>query len=823
MYTQSPLFNVAGHAIINGEYKDEILISSIKEVVAESDILHTIFNDGDIEKLNYSLESFSFAKCVDWMDRDARVPFRTGERGLKIAILKISEEKGFWYVKAHHTLFDGYAMSLFFNKVTLLYSAKINGEPQAIKLNKYFDFIDQELVYFSSRFYKEDKEFWIKRVKKRIHRKAFESAFKSQLKNSLISERKEITIERKLFEKIKDFSKSCNCSPYHYFITSLIILNNLYGNGSACIGIPVFNRPTRAFKNTLGPTVNMLPFSVPFDNRLTFVELLKKVRDELKDCYRHQKFPLGHILEELDQHGNIYNLTFSYQKISYLPYLGDAEASIVFNHNGEQQEDLVLHLLEYSETEDLKLIFDYKIDVFSDEILQDLIKNYFNLLENNLLNGDTVSSALKCLNKNDFRELVQDFNETSFVFPRNKSVLDLFEDQVTEQPNKIAVRFLEKTYTYQDLNNCSNQVAHYLMHELKIEGTKTIGIKLDRSFWLVAGILGILKTGSAYLPLDLNYPEERNNYLFKDSNCEFIFGSEELNDFKQKQASLPLVFKRNKIEAQDLAYLIYTSGSTGNPKGVMISHGNLTSFLHWCRKEFDQSNFDITYWVTSICFDLSIFELFFSLCAGKEVRVLDNALSIIDYIKKDKNILLNTVPGVVKMLVKDKVQLDRVTVINMAGESVPSDLIQSLETKRIEVRNLYGPSEDTTYSTCFRFFDNQDILIGKPIANTQAYILNEDLKPVPKGIKGELFLGGEGLSLGYFNKPELTHEKFIPNPFITGERIYRTGDFARWTSDGNLEFVGRVDNQLKIRGHRVEPGEVEVILQQYELVDLVCH
>ena len=252
----------------------------------------------------------------------------------------------------------------------------------------------------------------------------------------------------------------------------------------------------------------------------------------------------------------------------------------------------------------------------------------------------------------------------------------------------------------------------------------------------------------------------------------------------------------------------------------MITHGNVSAFIHWCMDEFQQSNFDLVYAVTSICFDLSVYEIFYSLSAGKKIRILDNALTIGKYIREDQSILINTVPSVIAQLLDDQIDLSQVNLINMAGEPIPQHVLDRLDVDRIEVRNLYGPSEDTTYSTIYQLAKDQPILIGKPIADTQAYILDEDLNLLPIGAVGELCLSGEGLSKGYYNRQELTAEKFIKNPFTKEEtRLYRTGDLARWLPDGNIEFLGRGDSQVKIRGYRIELGEIETILEQFTKIN----
>ncbi|HYC27312.1 MAG TPA: AMP-binding protein, partial [Chitinophagaceae bacterium] len=263
----------------------------------------------------------------------------------------------------------------------------------------------------------------------------------------------------------------------------------------------------------------------------------------------------------------------------------------------------------------------------------------------------------------------------------------------------------------------------------------------------------------------------------------------------------------------DLAYVIYTSGSTGKPKGVMIEHRNAVCFVNWSMEEFRQSKFDIVFAVTSICFDLSIFEIFYTLSTGKKIRLLSNALSIPQYLHAHENILINTVPGAVGALLHDQIDWSNVTVLNMAGEPVPQQFLSQLDCDRMEVRNLYGPSEDTTYSTNYRMKSDAPVLIGRPVANTEIYIVDTAHNLAPFGVTGEICISGDCLARGYLNKPELTAEKFVQNPFHPGLRMYKAGDLGRWRPDGNIEFFGRKDDQVKIRGFRIELGEIETALR----------
>ncbi|WP_298510762.1 non-ribosomal peptide synthetase [uncultured Kordia sp.] len=432
---------------------------------------------------------------------------------------------------------------------------------------------------------------------------------------------------------------------------------------------------------------------------------------------------------------------------------------------------------------------------------------------------NTKITTLSIVTEAEEKQLLHDFNATALAFPQHETLIDLFEQQVEKTPESIAVVHNDVSLTYAELNEKASQFANYLITVKKVASGDYVGIKLERNQHLLIAILGTLKVGATYVPIDVNYPEDRINYIEKDSGCICIVDAVMYGEFAKESTTLEIQNKYQKFSSNNTAYIIYTSGTTGNPKGVMISHKNAVALIYWAKKEFDQAKFDVVYAVTSHCFDLSIYELFFPLATGKKIRILKNALHIEKTIANDTNVLINTVPSSIRSLLDNSTFLKNTSMINLAGEPFPVDIANTLKTTSIEVRNLYGPSEDTTYSTFYKIQSQKtyqnSIPVGKPIANTQAYILDDALQLVPVGVSGKLYLSGEGLAKGYLNKPALTDQKFIENPFVTNAKMYDTGDIAKWTSEGIIEFLGRKDYQVKLRGYRIELGEIENTIRTF--------
>jgi amino acid adenylation domain-containing protein len=441
-------------------------------------------------------------------------------------------------------------------------------------------------------------------------------------------------------------------------------------------------------------------------------------------------------------------------------------------------------------------------------------------------------SELPVICEAERRQLLVEWNDTRRDYPKDRCIHELFETQVQKTPDAVAVQFDCNQLTYRELNTRANQLAHYL-RGLGVRPEILVGVCMERSLEMIIGILGILKAGGAYVPLDPTYPTERLAFMLADAHLSVLLTQQSLvaklpqhhGRLVCMDADAPMIDcssqenPAGEVTAENLAYVIYTSGSTGVPKGVAIEHHSAVTLLHWAMDVFAREETRGVLASTSICFDLSVFEMFFPLSHGGKVILVENALHLSTLAAAADVTLINTVPSAVAELLRSADLPPSVDTICLAGEPLSPRLVEQIYEQRTvrQVFDLYGPSEDTTYSTFALRHSTGPATIGRPIANTQVYILDHHLQPVSIGVAGELFIGGEGLARGYRNRPEATAEKFLPNPFSNepGHRLYRTGDSARYLPDGNIEFLGRIDNQVKIRGFRIELGEIETVLEQH--------
>lgn len=416
----------------------------------------------------------------------------------------------------------------------------------------------------------------------------------------------------------------------------------------------------------------------------------------------------------------------------------------------------------------------------------------------------------------------------------HESVCAMFERQCDRTPDATALLCEGRSVTYRELEAHAGRLARRLRTRYGIGAESVVGLLLGRSERMLIGILAVLKAGGAYVPISPEYPRNRVAWILRDADPALVITEDRCADLVADHGGEvvswddPAASWENEPAdrldgdpaAHDLAYIMYTSGSTGRPKGVMLEHGNLSNFIAWCREEYSGSRFEIVYAATPYGFDLSNVELFFPLAVGRPIRLLPTSQVIGLYLRRDRDVLLNTVPSLAQEMLKTDGIFASVSVLNLGGEAVPQSLANALAAyPRLEVRNMYGPTETTSTAINYRMDGAPaEILIGKPIANTVAYVLDDALRRVPLGEKGEICIGGRGVSRGYRNLPELTRERFVPDPFRPGERIYRTGDVGAELPDGNFRYFGRNDNQVKLRGFRIELDEIGAQLASHRAV-----
>jgi amino acid adenylation domain-containing protein len=736
---------------------------------------------------------------------------------LKARILQIHTSQCYLLFAIHHIIGDGWSMEVFTKELIYAYNQLVSGKN--IELPElgiqYKDYVLWNLSQERQENLLKQGTYWKNKLSGELPVLDLPTYKKRPMVKTFSGTTKLFSFSKEWSNRLNVFCKNRNVTLYMSLLAGINGLFHRYtGATDIILGAPIAGRSNSELEHQIGLYLNTLAIRTTFNRENSFTDLLKEQKKTLLEAYENQEYPFDSLVEELElkrdtSRSALFDVlvVLQNQKETSIALEGLKITPYQQVSTGVSQFDMTFSFSE--DHEGIHLRIEYNDDIYEKTQIDYLCVHLERFIEAAIAAPDQSISNLPYLTNEERTQLVETFNNTKTNYPESKTVVDLFREQVIKNPNAIAIVFEEIELTYRQIDQHSNVLAQALLETGLIEKETLIGVQLQRTEWLVISLLAVFKAGAAYVPIDPSYPKQRIDYIKKDSQCAFVITEEYLSEFKNKDNKTEP--PKTSIDINQLAYVIYTSGSTGKPKGVMIEHNNTSALIQWANKQFNKYHFDIAYFTTSHCFDLSVFEVFYPLSTGKAIRVIKHGLSIPDYLIKDKNVLVNTVPSVIQSFIENKTDLSNISILNMAGEVIPPYFTKHLSLCALTAFNLYGPSEDTTYSTYYQIKEKTEnsIPIGKPISNTQVYILSETNNLQPIGVIGELCLSGKGLSRGYLYRNELTKEKFVAHPFRKKERLYKTGDLARWLPDGNIEFIGRKDHQVKIRGYRIELGEIE--------------
>ncbi|MCP4350754.1 MAG: amino acid adenylation domain-containing protein [Desulfobacterales bacterium] len=624
-------------------------------------------------------------------------------------------------------------------------------------------------------------------------------------------------IPSELSDQLVKLSKNSDLSLYLIILTAVKCLLYRYtGEEDAIIGSPVHK--TLATENTAN---NLVLIRSTINGEHTFKNTLLQVKDRTVGAYEHQNYLFSNITDSL-------NLTGEKRKLPRIICLNQS----IHDQNSLDNTDFDLLLSFGNHDSVLKCRTFYNSSCFSDLLISQFSDHFINLLASAANDIDVEISKINILNKAETERFVYEFNDTLVEYSSHDSVVSMFEQQAAEIPDAVALVYKDKKLTYRELNERANQVGHYLGNTYDIKPDDLVGILMDRSEQMIISILGILKSGGAYVPIDSNYPSERINYILNNCNCKVLLTDSDSDSQFQVSSSvntrdIPAGDISNpalQTSEKNLVYVIYTSGSTGNPKGCQLELGNLMNYISWTNSYYyqgkDCGNFGL---YTSLSFDLTVTSIFSPLTRGKMLHIYPDDAEIVEILRHsfspDTPIdCIKITPAHISVLRELELSHSNIQFAIVGGEQLTFRHIEVLRAvnENMEIFNEYGPTEATVGCIVKKVEPNDSkVLIGTPIANMSAYLLDAFGNLVPMGGVGELYVGGKSVGRGYFNNPELTQKKFIPNPFEKGGRLYMTGDLGRWMRDGDMEYLGRNDDQIKIRGYRVELGEIENRLLQH--------
>lgn len=812
-----------------------MLDGRLQQQIHRGDFFATVLAWEDKRETGYTA-----ASIIDWAMQEQRKSFDLEQGPLfRAKLVQIEDETCVLFLTLHHIIADGWSVTVLINELAILYNTFQMGKsnPLPVLPFQYKDYA----YYLNTRMSADpstmDRDYWLKVFSDGIPVLELPTDFARPPARSAGGDSIHLTIDTACSNEIRQLAERSGTTVFMVMMAAFeILLYHYTGQEDIVIGTPVSGREHQGLEDQVGCYINTLPLRISFSGSDSFSLLLEKTRQVVIDAFGHQRFPFDNLVEMLRperdlSRSSLFDVMLAMENVSLVEQVNvqALQAQRLYIPSTSAKFDLTLYVFNAGENFDLML--EYSTDLFTREKVQQMLAHYKNILQQGL-NG--LQSPVACINILSQEERLQLLKGKMERFTWRTAVTNLIEEQALLHPDSRAVVYGKTELNFHELNRRANIVADHLVQDFGVSANDLIGLMMDRSEKMLIALLGILKSGGGYVPLDPAYPAERTQYVINDSALKLVLTEESYchrfnpdvvcifpDQLPERRTGGWIGAKPLKEKKPgDIAYIIYTSGSTGRPKGIPVAHKNVAALIDWATTEFNEDDFEILYAPTSYCFDLSVFEMLFPLSIGKTVRILDSGLQIEEYLATDRKVLINTVPGVIERVLKDKADLSNVVSINMAGEAIPDRLRDHMDTGKIRFRNLYGPSEDTTYSTCYRFRNNTGIIyIGKPVSYTRVYILNKERQLVPPNVKGEICIAGDGLVSGYLNKPELTAERFIDNPFVPGEKLYCTGDWGRKSADGNLEFLGRKDDQLKIRGYRIEPREIEIILDQLEGIE----
>lgn len=769
------------------------------------------------------------AQIDDHVNAMIQRPINYDSKLYRFEILKRADT---WLVVAvmHHIISDAWSMTIMEDAIIQACSAILNGEEPTLQIAPYTDFVAREQDYFASKRYQKDKAFWSEKYVAHPDYAKLKPHFAQSTSPS--AKRLYAEVSPALSAQIKAFCAAEECSPATVFEAAMLIYLDRINGGEKVpsVGLAVLNRDGAKDKRTLGMFISTIPLTVKLEAGKTLAELCAEINDLHLQIFRHQKYPYSHILSDIHQHHGdverLFDVMISYQNAQI-----DAESNVrsKWYTNGNSEVALTFHIDDRDHLGVYKLNLDYQTEQFPDEAEIALLKDrILCIVEQITAKSDMTVAEVDILPESEKELIIHTFNDTAVDYPSDKCVHQLFEEVAANIPNEIAAVFEGASYTYAEINRMANCIAHALRRG-GIGRNDIVPIIAHRSHLVLAAQLGVLKAGGAYLPIDPTFPAERISYMLDDASCKaalILDADAPTNvDFVIDLANEALYADApenldNINEPNDLCYVIYTSGSTGKPKGTMLTHRNVVNYS--AKNKFNvagkliRDDMRKILSITTIGFDIYVTESILSLLNGLTVYFANDDESkmqskLAKLITENKIEIIQTTPTKMKMYMQDKSDiawLSHLKVIILGGEVFPESLYEELRHYTdARIWNIYGPTETTVWSSVDEV-TSPVITIGNPIANTQILICNEKGDLCPVGIAGELCIAGDGVCRGYLNREELTAEKFIDNPYVPG-KLYKTGDLASYRTDGKLLCYGRIDSQVKIRGLRVELGEIE--------------
>lgn len=839
-------YNESVSLILKGPLEYQSIEKSIQDLLKRHDALRSgfsadgkqlcIFSEGILQYNFQDISGTDPGRQKDLIDQflieDAKTSFNllTGPL-FRVKLFKLAEDSHHLTLSSHHIICDGWSISIIMQDLGKLYSAGLKSEiAQLPAAPSFADYAVKQRAFQQSADYKSIESFWMKQFVDDVPELDVPTDFPRPEFRTYKSHRDDFELKPDLINAVKKMGAKAGCS----FVSSMLVafevfLHRISGQSDIILGVPSAGQSAEGYNDLVGHCVNMLPLKSHHNGDFTFLEFLKIRKPAIFDAYENQQYTFGSLLKKL-------NISRDASRVPLIPIVFNIDIGLNDGVKFEGIEhELIINKREYENFEiflnasgsgdSLILEWSYNTQLFSAETISVMMDDFTELLHQVTENPEIKIRDIDTRSSGDAFE----WNNTDAIYPKESSLHELISQKAREYPQKNAVSFRNKNISYQELNERSNRLTNLLIKQGVQKGDR-VALALDRSEELIISLLAILKSGAAYVPLDPSYPKKQIEYMLKDSSAKILLTSKAYqNKFSSESKEIILDDVQNElgecskddpnvaVNGSDLAYVIYTSGSSGKPKGTQIEHHSLVNFLLSMQKVPGISPPDRLLAVTTISFDIAGLELYLPLISGAELVLADSesvkdGRLLLDLIRNEKISIMQATPSSWRMIL-DAGWNEAINIkVLCGGEALSRDLAGSLKERCSSLWNMYGPTETTIWSTLKQISNfDQAITIGRPIANTQVYLLDQYLKQVRKGGTGEIYIAGDGLARAYLNNPEMTDAAFVKDPFSdqADKKMYRTGDLGRYMPEGDIQCLGRIDNQVKIRGHRIELGAIE--------------
>jgi len=852
----TPLYNLPQAVRLEGALNITVLERTVNEIVRRHEVLRTTYtveNEQPVQviappqpcpltivDLSTLPAQTREAKLQETVRVEAQKPFKLdSDLMLRVVLVRNAPGDHVLLITTHHIAADGWSIEVLWKEIAALYRAFLRGgnSPLPPLPIQYADFALWKRDSLQGEILDKELAFWRKQLAGAPALLELPSDHPRPANQSCRGARHSFTIPPALTADLRALGQSEGCTLFMTLLAAFDTLLARYsGSEDIVVGTVIANRNRPELEKLVGFFANTLVLRTEVSGEPSFRDLLQRTRKVTLDAYAHQDLPFERLVEELQpaRDRSFHPLFQVMLVLQNVPVRSETLPEITVTPSDIDAEiskfDLLLNLVECRDG--LKGFLEYSTDLFDKPTMERLAGHFTTLLSDAVARPQTAIWSLQILTPAEKELLLVNWNAATLPVPDYPSIHALFEENAARHSEQLALVWQDQRLTYGDLNRRANQLANHL-RSLGLEKQQLVGICMQRTTEMVVAMLAVLKSGSAYVPLDPDYPQDRLKTILEDArvaavctekqHCALLKGvparlillDEERESIDVASAEQP----RSNCNRNDLAYVLFTSGSTGRPKGVAIEHRSVLSLIAWTKATFAPEDLQGVLAGTSICFDLSVYEILAPLALGGTVILADNVLQVTSIPARDSVRLINTVPSAMKELIRMGGVPNSARTVNLAGEPLAQTLVDSIyDLPHVQkVFDLYGPTEATVYST-FALRERKGYShIGRPLPNEQLYIVDKHLQPVPINVPGELLIGGNGLARGYLHQPSLTDERFIPNSFEGGQssRLYRTGDLVKYLPNGNVEYLGRIDHQVKIRGFRIELGEIEAQLRRH--------